>query len=59
MGVVCYLAESEEREVHLFFGGPRKRIQVHSRSNEAYITFYSPRVGGIPPRSQPINSVSR
>jgi amino acid transporter len=53
MEIVCYLAESEEREVHLFFRRAREADQLHSRSNEAYITFYSPRVGGIPPKVAP------
>src|SRR5512140_703812 len=44
MEIVCYLAESEEREVHLFFRRGQETDQVHCSGNEAYITFYSPRV---------------
>ncbi len=52
MQMILYLAESEAPEVHLYFrrseepGGTPK-------GNEAYITFYSPRVGGIPPKMAP------
>ena len=54
MEIVCYLAESEERDVHLFFRRAQaKADQQHVRKNEAYITFYSPRVGGIPPKMAP------
>ena len=53
LGIVCYLAESEEREVHLFFRRAQEADQQGVRNNEAYITFYSPRVGGIPPKVAP------
>ena len=34
-------------EVHLFF---RRSQEAGPKANEAYITFYSPRVGGAPPK---------
>ncbi len=51
MEMILYLAESDDPEVHLFFrrseepGGTPK-------DNEAYLTFYSPRIG-IPPKTAP------
>ena len=53
MGMVLYLGESEEQEVHLFFRRSEETDRAHQKSNEAYITFYSPRVGGLPPKVAP------
>lgn len=53
MDVVLYLAESEEKEVHLFLRRSEETDREHLKHNEAYITFYSPRVGGIPPKMAP------
>ncbi len=50
MELVLYLAEAEEEEVHLFFRRSKETDRAHLKTNEAYITFYSPRVGGIPPK---------
>ena len=39
--------------IHLFFRRSQETDQAHYKNNEAYITFYSPRVGGIPPKIAP------
>jgi len=48
MQMILYLAESEAPEVHLYFRRSEEPGLAVARGNEAYITFYSPRVGGIP-----------
>ena len=53
MGMVLYLGESEEEEVHLFFRRSEETDRAHLKNNEVYITFYSPRVGGLPPKVAP------
>ena len=53
MELVLHLAESEAEEVHLFFRRSKETDRSHLRDNEAFITFYSPRVGGIPPKMVP------
>ena len=53
MELILYLAESDEAEVHLFFRRSKETDKSHLKQNEAYITFYSPRVGGIPPKVSP------
>ncbi len=53
MEMILYLSESEAPEVHLFFRRSEEREQVSPKDNEAFITFYSPRVGGIPPKNAP------
>jgi hypothetical protein len=53
MDVLLYLVESEEKEVHLFLRRSEETDREHLKHNEAYITFYSPRVGGIPPKMAP------
>lgn len=53
MGMVLYLGESEEEEVHLFFRRSQETDRAHLKNNEVYITFYSPRVGGLPPKVAP------
>jgi len=53
MDLVCYLAESEEEEVHLFFRRSKETDKEHLKQSEAYITFYSPRVGGVPAKVSP------
>jgi len=50
MGMLLYLGESEEEEVHLFFRRSEETDRAHLKNNEVYITFYSPRVGGLPPK---------
>ena len=51
MEMILYLAEAEEKEVHLYFRRSEEREQAAPKGNEVYITFYSPRVGGIPQKS--------
>ncbi|MDP1989920.1 MAG: amino acid permease [Syntrophales bacterium] len=53
MDVIFFLAESVEKEVHLFLRRSEETDGEHLKQNEAYITFYSPRVGGIPPKMAP------
>jgi amino acid transporter len=53
MGMILYLAESDEKEIHLFFRRSAETEKGQYRNNEAYITFYSPRVGGLPPKNAP------
>ncbi|MBI5607121.1 MAG: APC family permease [Deltaproteobacteria bacterium] len=53
MEMILFLAESEEKEVHLFFRRSEETERTHHKDNEAYITFYSPRVGGLPPKNAP------
>jgi hypothetical protein len=53
MDVLLYLAESMEKEVHLYLRRSDETGGDSLKDNEAYITFYSPRVGGIPPKMAP------
>jgi len=53
MEMLLYLAESEQEDLHLFFRRSTETDQAQYKDNEAYITFYSPRVGGIPPKLAP------
>ncbi len=53
MQMILYLSESEAPEVHLYFRRSEEPADRAPKDNEAYITFYSPRVGGIPPKVAP------
>jgi hypothetical protein len=53
MQMILYLAQSLAPEVHLYFRRSEEPGNGVIKDNEAYITFYSPRVGGIPPRATP------
>ncbi len=53
MGLILYLAATEDREVHVFFRRSEETDKDHYKTNEAYITFYSPRIGGLPPKIAP------
>ncbi len=53
MEMILYLAESEAPDVHLFFRRSEEPGEAGPKDNEVYITFYSPRVGGIPPKLGP------
>jgi amino acid transporter len=50
MDMILRLAESESPEIHLYFRRSEESEHAQVKDNEAYITFYSPRVGGIPPK---------
>jgi hypothetical protein len=52
MEMILFLAESEAPKVHLFFRRSEEPGGL-PKDNEAFITFYSPRVGGIPPKTAP------
>jgi hypothetical protein len=54
MEMILFLAESKTKEIHLFF----RRLKETEKNkgyndNEAYITFYSPRLGNLPPKKAP------
>uniref|UniRef100_A0A7C3V1A7 Amino acid permease n=1 Tax=Desulfobacca acetoxidans TaxID=60893 RepID=A0A7C3V1A7_9BACT len=51
MQLILYLAQSTAPEVHLYFRRSEESGDMVVKDNEVYITFYSPRVGGIPPRA--------
>ena len=51
MAMILYLAESEEPDIHLYFRRSQETEKTQPKGNEAYITFYSPRVGGLPPKT--------
>ncbi len=51
MEMILYLAESEAPEVHLFFRRSEEKEDKAPKANEVYITFFSPRVGGAPPKT--------
>ena len=53
MEMILYLAESDEPDVHLFFRRSEETEGKAHKGNEAYITFYSPRVGGLPQKTAP------
>jgi hypothetical protein len=53
MGMILHLAESEESDIHLYFRRSQETEKTQPKGNEAYITFYSPRVGGLPPKTVP------
>ncbi len=45
MDLILYLADSSEKEVHVFFRRPREEAISRPKPNEAYVTFYNPRHG--------------
>jgi amino acid transporter len=53
MQLILHLAHSDSPEVHLYFRRSEEPGEAAARDNEAYITYYSPRVGGIPVRVAP------
>jgi|UniRef100_A0A7V6DNV3 amino acid transporter len=53
MQLILYLAHSEAPEVHLYFRRSEESRDAYTKDNEVYITYYSPRVGGIPERLAP------
>lgn len=53
MEMILYLAESDADTVHLFFRRSEESEKTRIKDNEVYITFYSPRVGGLPPKTAP------
>ncbi len=53
MDMILRLAESDSPEIHLYFRRSEESDHAQVKDNEAYITFYSPRVGGIPPKIAP------
>ena len=53
MQMILHLAQSAAPEVHIYFRRSEESGEAAIKDNEAYITFYSPRVGGIPTRVTP------
>jgi hypothetical protein len=53
MQMILHLAQSASPDVHLYFRRSEEPGDAKINDNEAYITFYSPRVGGIPTRVSP------
>jgi amino acid transporter len=53
MQMILYLAHTEAPEIHLYFRRTEATGTVEPKDNEVFITFYSPRVGGIPPKVAP------
>jgi amino acid transporter len=53
MQMILYLAHSAALEVHLYFRRSEEPGDAETIDNEVFITFYSPRVGGIPTRVAP------
>jgi hypothetical protein len=51
MDLILYLAGSEEPDIHLFFRRSEESGKAPAKRNEVYITFYSPRVDGRPPKT--------
>jgi amino acid transporter len=45
MDMILHLAESTKPDVHIFFRRPREKALADVKSNEVYVTFYSPRQG--------------
>ena len=52
MDLVLYLAESESKDLHIIFRRPQERSLAEGADNEAYISFYTPRLGS-PPKLAP------
>ena len=52
MDLVLYLAEAEAKDLHIIFRRPQERALAESANNEAYISFYTPRLGS-PPKLAP------
>lgn len=51
MDMILYLAESDDPDVHIIFRRSEEKEDTPPKANEVYITFYSPRVGGAPPKT--------
>ncbi len=45
MDMILYLAESDEKEVHVIFRRPSEEALEQTNPNEVYVTFYNPRDG--------------
>lgn len=52
MDLILHLADSTDPDIHIFFRRPREEALTSIKSNEAYVTFFSPRAGA-PPRLAP------
>jgi amino acid transporter len=54
MEMILFLAESKAKEVHLFFRRLKEtEVTKDHKDNEVYVTFYSPRLGDLPPKKSP------
>ena len=52
MDLVLFLAESDDPELHVIFRRPQEAALSQVTTNEAYISFYTPRMGA-PPKLAP------
>ena len=52
MDLVLYLAESEAKDLHIIFRRPQERSLAEVTNNEAYVSFYTLRLGS-PPKLAP------
>jgi hypothetical protein len=52
MEMILYLAQSPQKDLHIIFKRPRELAVDSVKTNEVYVTFFSPRQG-IPPKVAP------
>jgi amino acid transporter len=54
MEMILFLAESKAKEIHLFFRRLKETEKAKDyKDNEVYISFFSPRLGNLPPKKAP------
>lgn len=54
MEMILFLAESKARDLHLYFRRLKEADGAGGyRDNEVYLSFYSPRMGDLPPKKMP------
>jgi hypothetical protein len=54
MEMILFLAESNAREIHLHFRRLKETEETEGyKDNEVYLSFYSPRLGDLPPKIAP------
>jgi hypothetical protein len=54
MEMILFLAESKAKEIHLFFRRLKETEKAKDyKDNEVYLSFYSPRLGNLPPKKAP------
>ena len=56
MDMVLFLAESDDPEIHVIFRRSEEAALSQVKTNEAYITFYTPRMGASSQDWRPITS---
>jgi hypothetical protein len=54
MEMILFLAESKAHDVHLYFRRLKETAKTKEyKDNEVYVSFYSPRLGDLPPKKAP------